>query len=223
MNEKEDFDGFITRDGEMISIKDTERVLAIFLQTTAVNNAAAILWHLAEKCGEAGYFDACCKYLEKMVALVDAPAQKAQCFLRMGQALEGSGDYEAAQAAYSRAFELPQETNAVWYFLNNNRGYCLNQTGRYMEAERYCRAAIEIQPERHNAYKNLGVALEHLGQYAEAAQSYIRATKLCPTDPRALSHLDDLFAAHKEIVQEIPHFPECLHECHELVQSSMSQ
>jgi tetratricopeptide (TPR) repeat protein len=166
----EDFDGFITRDGELVSIKDTVRVSALFLKTVDVDNAVGILWHLAMECHRAGHYAAACEYIDRIVGLVDSPDRKAECFLRMGDAMEHARDYESAQNAYARAFDLPQEQDETWYFLNNNRGYCLNQIGRHLEAEKYCRAAIEIERERHNAHKNLGVALANQGRYAEAAR-----------------------------------------------------
>jgi tetratricopeptide (TPR) repeat protein len=208
------------RDGELVSIKDTDRVSAIFLKTVDVDSAVGILWELTMECYRAGHYAAACEYIEKIVGLVDSPDRKAECFLRMGNALEQARDYEAAQNAYARAFDLPQERDETWYFLNNNRGYCLNQIGRHLEAEKHCRAAIEIDRERHNAHKNLGVALANQGRHAEAAREYIRAIRLCPSDSRALALLDDLFAGKKEIFDEIPNFRTLLLECHELVQGA---
>jgi predicted DNA-binding transcriptional regulator YafY len=125
----------------------------------------------------------------------------------------------AAVETYAAAFHLPQERNEVWYFLNNNLGYCLNKIGRHAEAEKYCREAIGMQPRYHNAYKNLGIALEGLGRYADAASSYIYAARACPEDPRALAHLQNLLAAHGEVLDEVPDILAQLHECHEAAQS----
>jgi tetratricopeptide (TPR) repeat protein len=217
-NEVRDFNGFITQDGEMISIQDTERVSAIFLKTADVDSAVGCLWQLAIDCIEAGYFIPACKYIEKILPLVDAPADKAECFLKMGQSLEQAKDYGAAEEAYARAFDLPLEQNATWYFLNNNRAYCLIRTGRCAKAEQFCRAAIRMEPKRHNGHKNLGMALQALDRFGEAAKSFIRATKLRPEDPRALMLLDELFSRHREIVDELPNFTTQLLACHELVQ-----
>jgi tetratricopeptide (TPR) repeat protein len=222
VTDNEDFDSFIAPDGKIVSIEDADRVSAIFLGTADPAKAVKNLWHLAAECYGRGYFEAVCQYLEKMLPLVDA-RQKAECFLRMGGAREEMRDYEAAQQAYSRAFDLPQEKNVAWYFINNNLAYCLNQTGRYQDAVKHCRAAIDIDAERHNAHKNLGFALSKLGRHADAAKSYIRATKLCPVDASALAFLDALFAEHKELVEEIPDFPAQLHECHELVQGAFRE
>jgi tetratricopeptide (TPR) repeat protein len=152
-----DFDGFVTPEGEAISIKDTNRMFSLLVNSTEQRDQITqYLWGLAEDCLGRGYHGAACGYLEKILSLVDAPGEKAAYLLRMGLVMEQSRDYQAALDTYLRAIELPQESNDVWYFLNNNTGFCLNQTGRHQEAERYFRAAIEIQPDRHNAYKNLG-------------------------------------------------------------------
>ena len=218
MGEEKDLDGFITKEGEMISLKDTDRVSAIILQTEDIKSAVRNLQRIAMKCQEAGYYGPACDYIERILPLISAPCDKAECFLRMGIAMEHLRDFGAAEGAYSRAFDLPQQPNEIWYFLNNNRGYCLNQIGQHQESEMYCRAAIKIQPKRHNAHKNLGIALMSLGRIGEAAKSLIRATKLCPSDSRALAHLDELFACHREVTKEIPDFLIKLLKCHELVQ-----
>jgi tetratricopeptide (TPR) repeat protein len=217
-NQVRDFNGFITQDGEMISIQDTERVSAIFLKTSDVDSAVGCLWQLTMDCIEAGYFGAACKYIEKILLLVDDPGDKAECFLKMGQTLEQARNYAAAADVYARAFELPQEHNTTWYFLNNNRAYCLIQSGNCAEAEQFCRAAIRIEPKRQNAHKNLGIALQNVGRIREAAKAFIRATKLRPADGRALALLDELYRCHREVLDEFPDLPAQMLTCHELVQ-----
>ena len=133
--------------------------------------------------------------------------------------MEHVRDYSAALEAYSRALKLPQDSEEVWYYLNNNSGYCLIQLGRHQEAEKYCRSAIQIEPRRHNAHKNLALSLQHQCRYVQAARSFIRATKLCPNDGRALEHLKDLIGAHPEIAEDIPELME-LFECNGMGQGT---
>lgn len=106
----------------------------------------------------------------------------------------------------------------MWYFLLNNRAYCLNQIGEHQEAGTYAQAAIGIDPGRHNTFKNLGVSLQGQGRFVEAAENFIRAAKMAPTDTRALAHLEELISGHREILKEIPDLLAQLHECHEAVQ-----
>jgi tetratricopeptide (TPR) repeat protein len=135
----------------------------------------------------------------------------------MGQARENSRNYKAAVEVYSRAFELPQEKNEIWYFLNNNLAYCLNQERLYMQAQKHCRVAIEIDSQRHNAHKNLGIALQGEKHYADAAMSFICATRLCPADGRALGLLENLLFNHSEVLENDPDLLVQLNECHEAV------
>lgn len=217
----DDFDGFILPDGEMVPIQDTDRMFSIIVKgRESRDQITEFLWGLAKECWDSSYFKAAYDYFEKILSLSDAPSEIAACLLNMGNAMEQLSDYQAALDAYSRAFELPQEQNENWYFLHNNFGYCLSQMGQYQEAEKHCRAAIEILPDRHNAYKNLGIALQGQGLYAEAAKDLIHATKLCPTDSRALARLTDLIAGHHEILEEIPDFLTELCECDEAVQEA---
>jgi tetratricopeptide (TPR) repeat protein len=133
--------------------------------------------------------------------------------------MEGLENYKAAISFYSQAFSLEPEDTLTWYLINNNLGYCLNQFGRFAEAEGYCRSAIKIDPERQNAYKNLGVSLASQGQCAEAARNYIKALRANAGDPRALKLLEGLFEEHPEIVGEIPDIEAQIQRCQEAVRA----
>ena len=133
---------------------------------------------------------------------------------------ERKRDFPAAAAAYSRAFTLPARQDRTWYLLNNNLGYSLNQIGRHGEAEAYCRAAIAIDPDRHNAHKNLGLSLQGQGRYLEAALCLLKAAQTDPEDLRALGHLEDLLAQHEEIGKDHPEILEAVQECREAARTS---
>lgn len=206
-------DGFILPDGEFVSLQDTDKIFSML--TNSYDDQREItgcLWGIAQECVEKEYHRAAFGYLEKILSLVDDLAQRANCLLKMALMMEQAEDYHAALKLYFRAFELPPPSDAVWYFLHNNTAYCLNKIGQYQEAERYCRTAIGIDSTRHNAHKNLGIALQHQGQHVDAARSYMRATVLCPTDSRALDHLKELIANHQEIMSEVPDLLDVLHE-----------
>jgi tetratricopeptide (TPR) repeat protein len=115
---------------------------------------------------------------------------------------------------------LEPNTKQVAYLINNNMGYCLNFAGRYQEAEPYCRKAIAINPERHNAYKNLGISLEGQGRIAEAAQCYIIAVHANAYDPRALRHLEDLIENNRGILTEINDMKDHLEGCRKAVKAA---
>lgn len=129
----------------------------------------------------------------------DSPDDRAFAHLRQGALLEGESDWTSAAESYRRCLgEVPGHPY-VGYFGNNNLGYCLIQLGAFDDAEPYCAAAIEIDPRRHNAHKNLGLVYQGQGRWLDAALCFIEATQRCPEDPRAFRHLEQLVAARPEL------------------------
>src|SRR5215813_11263656 len=97
-------------DGERISIKDVEKMFKCLLSgSDSTNYIKEYLMTLAQESFRRGYARATCQYLEKALSLTEAPSERAEFLLTIGQMLEGSDDYRAALEAYTRAFELPQE------------------------------------------------------------------------------------------------------------------
>jgi tetratricopeptide (TPR) repeat protein len=209
---------FITPDGKIIPIEDADGMYSFLVgRSESAEKLKEMLWGLVQECMGKGKTEAAYAYFDKVLSLADTSGEKVSCLAEMAVICETLRNFQAAAETYSRALELPQEPNETLYFLNNNLGYCLNQMGRHAEAEKYCRAAIDIAPDHHNAHKNLGVALQCLGKYADAARCFIHAEKMCPRDSRALKHLEVLIAAHEEILEEIPDLLIQLSECHKAV------
>jgi len=135
--------------------------------------------------------------------------QLAECLLLLGVEYEKAEEYDAAAKLYRRGIECGSREDNTRYFLHNNLGFCLNLLGRHSEAESMCRAAIGIDPQKHNAYKNFGVALQGQGKYAEAAACFLRAALMFPPDYRSIAHLQELLSNHREDVErEIPEIDE---------------
>ena len=74
----------------------------------------------------------------------------------------------------------------------------------FARAERLCQEAIVIDASRPDGYKNLGIALEGQGRYAEAADAYRAAALIGPGDPLGLLHLGQLVESHPEVHDESP-------------------
>lgn len=206
-------------DGECISLEDPEKVFAKLMEHPRDKREISKALY--------GFFTECCKrgddvtayaYAEKMLLYADNAGQKAYCLLCMGQLKERVGDLGEALKIYLSAMNLPPERNDDWYFLCNNLGYCLNWFGRHAEAAPFCRAAIEINPRRHNAYKNLGIALQGQGEFSKAADAYIEATRICPRDGRALNLLEELVSHEKERIVDIGDVIAEMKKCRELVE-----
>jgi Flp pilus assembly protein TadD len=204
-------------DGKPITPNEAEGVLLKQLQT-GVRNPEDVMWDLARLYSLTGHQDVALQCVQQLVEATEDPEKKAACYLAMGQLMEQVNDYEAAIKFYSEAMVLEPVNSQTWYFINNNLGYCLNHFGRNVEAERYCQTAIQIDPLRHNGYKNLGISLEGQDLYALAARCYVAAVQTNASDFRALRHLEHLLTKHPEVALEIDDIQFYLEACRAAVQ-----
>lgn len=119
--------------------------------------------------------------------------------VQTGVIYESLGLFEVAVGAYQEAIRHNPKSATMQYWARNNLAFSLNMLGRFDEAVPLCIAAINIAPDRYNAYKNLGVALEGQGRLVEAASNYCNAAVADPRDGRALALLGRLLERQPEI------------------------
>ena len=201
--------------GEPIEAAELERTLraSIAEHSSGSDEHREASWQLGRFLAMTGRQQEALEIVDGLVGSTAEPEARAALVLGMGQLLEQLGDFPSAIEAYSRGVALEPVGARTWYFLHNNLGYCLNQVERFVDAERWCRVAIQIEPLRHNAHKNLGLACQGQGRHAEAARSLIEAVHCEAGDPRALHHLQDLVGAHPEIADAIPDIHARLASC----------
>ena len=156
-------------------------------------------------------------HLRRLLEGTGDPAEQADYLLGLGQLMEQVGDHAGASVFYQEGLALPRAPTDTRYLLHNNLGYCRNAAHRHAEAEEHCRAAIAIDPQRHNAQKNLGVALEGQGRCAEAVAAYVQAVHRNPHDPRALQHLERMVAAHPALADAVTGLAATLEACRDRV------
>ncbi|HPD55932.1 MAG TPA: response regulator [Smithellaceae bacterium] len=140
---------------------------------------------------------------------------KVWALYALGQMMEQLSKFDLALTYYQEAAKFCHRTYQLFYWINNNTGYSLCMLGRYQEAERYCRIALDTDKSRANAYKNLGLALEGQGRLREAIDFYITATRINAQDVRASKHLETLLKKHPELNEE---YNESLDECRAMVE-----
>jgi tetratricopeptide (TPR) repeat protein len=167
----------------------------------ALENA---LWQLARFYSTVGRQEEAAACVDRCNAGTRDLGKQAARYLVLGSEMEKAERYADAEAMYGRGLEIQPVPSEVRYFLLNNRGYCLNLLGRHTEAEFHTRAAIAVDPVRHNAHKNLGLALAGQGHLMEAAHCLLEADRRCPGDTRARRHLADLLAEDPEILKADP-------------------
>ena len=224
MNEDLEFRFSVRRvpEGEALTFAEIEQH---FLKQLSEKDGKCVqsLGNLAEMYARAGRHDEACDYVRRMITLTDDPEKHAGYYMALGCFMERARDYEGAVKFYRQALGREPCSTHTWYFIHNNLGFSLNQVGRYDDAIPYLRHAIEIDPGRPNAYKNLGLAFEAMGQFAQAAQLFVSATQVEASDARSLAHLENLMAAHPELEADLPDLRIQLEACRKAVEVARAQ
>jgi tetratricopeptide (TPR) repeat protein len=218
MEKRLDFRFSIPRppDGPLVelSAEEMEKTLLKRLDDEQ-SQPAGVLWQLARFYQQSKQIEKSLACLRQLLAKTPGAEGKAHFVLAMGQLMESAQDYAAAIRYYKEALALEPVQTDAWYFINNNLGFSLNTLGRFAEGETYCRKAIEVDPNRPNAHKNLGIALAGQDQYQAAAQCFVTATQADASDARALRLLRDLLKQHPELEFE---FGEAAEFCQKAVE-----
>ena len=196
---------------DLFTWEDGKPVAADVVEATLVRRLAQCeaafedaLWQLGRFYGMVGRYPEATNCFTWFARRTDDPEKQASGYLALGQLLERQENYAEAEASYAQGLAIGPAAGETGYFLHNNRGYCLNLLGRHDEAETHCRQAIALDPARHNAHKNLGLALAGQGRLTEAAQALLEADRRCPADPRARQRLRDLVRDHPEVLEADP-------------------
>jgi tetratricopeptide (TPR) repeat protein len=177
--------------------KDEERKLLAQLEEPCANGDLAYrIYQLAAFYIKIGRNDLAAKVIELAMNHCDDPERQAFFYMSLGQLSEHDGQFQNAIRYYGLGLALQPDEKTVAYLLNNNIGYCLNSEKRYKEAEEFCRAAILIDSTQGNAFKNLGTSLRGQGDIVGAAWVYAEASRVDPSDSRALTLLDQLITQH---------------------------
>jgi tetratricopeptide (TPR) repeat protein len=191
-----------------VSSREMEELLLKKLKETE-NNPTQPLWQLALFYKQTRQNGKALTRFQELLPLLPDPEERAKCVLALGQTMEQTGNYPSAAGYYKQALALEPMHIETWYFINNNLGFSLNVLERFADAEPYCRRAMQTDPNRPNAYKNLGRSLTGLGQYREAAQCYVAATQVNAADPRAFHLLMSLLKDHPELGYDFETAAEC--------------
>lgn len=141
---------------------------------------------------------------------------RALFYVYLGQSFERTHEYEGAIDAYREAMALEPCGGFAAYFLHNNLAYCLNLFGCHVEAERLALIAVQVDPGRPYAYKNLGVSLEGQGDFQGAFAAWVYATRVNAADDRSLALMQMMLEVHPELLA-VPGVRESLEECRRAV------
>ena len=160
-------------------------------QPDALNLLAAVVL-------ENGHHGEAAELLRRAIA---ASGQVPQFHCHLGNALQGTGDFAGAAAAYGQAITLlPDYVEAY-----SSLGFALAQLGEPAQAVECFNAALERDPDYFFALNNLGDALSAQGDLDGAASAYRRAIDVEPN----IAELHTKLAA---VLREQGHLPEAVEQ-----------
>jgi tetratricopeptide (TPR) repeat protein len=114
-----------------------------------------------------------------------------------------TGKFEKAEEHYRAAVSLnPGQFASAHYY----SGVLQFGQGKYPEAEKAFRQALDVNPYYAEAHHNLGVTLELRGQLAEAAHEYGKALETQPDYRLAHFHLARILVNERKFDEAIQHF-----------------
>ncbi len=140
--------------------------------------------------------------IRRLLADPENPEDMAKGYLMLGVEAENRNDWEDAVEYYKQALSFDAKDPAVRYFGPNNLAWSLINLQRFEEAEEHCIAAIEVDQDRHNAHRNLGLACQGQEKYSDAAVCFMNALFLDRSDRGAWRPLAQLLESHPEVLSE---------------------
>lgn len=97
---------------------------------------------------------------------------------KAGDFLIDQDDLASAERLYAAAAETQPKVDVYHIGL----AYCAGQDGRFDEAVKHTRQAVELEPDNYLHLSDLGYSLTEAGQYDEAERVLLRAVELAPPD-----------------------------------------
>jgi Flp pilus assembly protein TadD len=142
----------------------------------------------------AGQYDLAVETFRSALTAVEGdPAASGDLQLRLGETYRRKGDLTNAAAALGRARELLPANPAVAGTL----GLVLDQTGKFSEAEKAYRAALELDPENPTTLNNLAFLLATHSDRLDEALSL--AQRCHAASPDSADFSDTLATVHEKL------------------------
>ena len=123
---------------------------------------------------------------------LDDPAMtkyRAYLLFQKGRASEYLYEFDDALIYYCRGLASHVIPRKIYFALWHGVSLCLLYKQDFKQAELCCRKILELDQNQWEAWKNLGVSLEHQGFLSETLEAYKKAIKLGGGNKISILHL----------------------------------
>jgi len=181
-----------------------------YKMSPAISSKYSALFDLSDLYAEAGLYDEALSVCEEALSNPQFKKYQVNLFFWMGQISEHKLDFDAALHFYLKSIETGVENKMLQYWQHNNLAFCYLIKKDFIAAEKHCQIAIDMDDanwkprydswdRNWNAWKNMGVAMEHTGRYLKAESFYTTGIKLSCGGERAILHLRRLLERHPDL------------------------
>jgi tetratricopeptide (TPR) repeat protein len=150
--------------------------------TTSTQESASTWFQVGAVHLKKGNWDEAEKAYRRGLAL---EPENSEAWTQVGNLLIKKGNYREAEDALRVATKHSYKNVNAWYFL----GVCLQQQNNWNEALIVLKTASSLDQNRSDTWLKLGESEFHIGQYQDAARSFLRTLRISPDNRDAMFYL----------------------------------
>jgi tetratricopeptide (TPR) repeat protein len=163
LNMREELYMDILRESVIYWVSDERRNWAqtVLRTSTSGEEKLAALEILLKVCVSQSSFEEGLSLIDRAISDSDMRRYRVQLYFRAGEMSEGLYDYKRATGYYARSLASLIRSKEQHLAAANKLGFCSLYEIEFQQAEEWCRWAIKLDSRSWEAWKNLGVSLEH--------------------------------------------------------------
>ena len=158
---------------------------------------------LLKVCNAEGCFWEGINVIDQVISDPDMAEHRSRLLFLAGEMSAGLFEYDKATGYYARSLACPIRTKGQHIATVTKLGFCNLYRQDFKGAEEWSRWAIKLGPGSWEAWKNLGVSLEHQGQIEEAFLAYFKAVFLSRGRAVPVMHMIRLSQRHPGMVPDV--------------------
>ena len=168
---------------------------------------------LLKVCNAEGCFWEGINVIDQVISDLDMTEHRSRLLFLAGEMSAGLYEYDKASGYYARSLACPIRTKDQHVATVTKLGFCNLYRQDFKQVEEWSRWAIKLWSHSWEAWKNLGVSLEHQNQIEEAFLAYFKAVFLSRGRMVSVMHMVRLSQRHPGMVPDVGDLgPKCYRE-----------
>jgi tetratricopeptide (TPR) repeat protein len=158
---------------------------------------------LLKVCSAEGCFWEGINVIDQVISDPDMTEHRSRLLFLAGEMSAGLYEYDKASGYYARSLACPIRTKDQHVATVTKLGFCNLYRQDFKQAEEWSRWAIKLWSHSWEAWKNLGVSLEHQNQIEEAFLAYFKAVFLSRGRMVPVMHMVRLSQRHPAVLPDV--------------------